>query len=268
MLRSAAIVPIKRRLREWVLCDSLRHNFPALRGGAGNERPDDDEHDCCASFFLHSFFLCVSSTSSTSSFSMASGLTETAPAGSLSDPFPPSYSTGPFTWATPLFISPTTLLSIITLFALGRYLQTRTNPWVDSSSGLDSRQRRLSSLSKLIIAIALTVTVTFLADAAILVTRALVDGHWTSSVLAYYIAVSWLAWVVNFVSLTDEVYKFGDWTWVQYAFWMTAALCDTLVGWLWLVALLRPRPGTFALILLSCLSLFLLVHIFTVRYYL
>lgn len=199
---------------------------------------------------------------------MASGLTETAPAGSLSDPFPPSYSTGPFTWATPLFISPTTLLSIITLFALGRYLQTRTNPWVDSSSGLDSRQRRLSSLSKLIIAIALTVTVTFLADAAILVTRALVDGHWTSSVLAYYIAVSWLAWVVNFVSLTDEVYKFGDWTWVQYAFWMTAALCDTLVGWLWLVALLRPRPGTFALILLSCLSLFLLVHIFTVRYYL
>ncbi|KAI7849527.1 hypothetical protein BDC45DRAFT_573904 [Circinella umbellata] len=80
--------------------------------------------------------------------------------------------------------------------------------------------------------------------AAVLTARAFIERQWTSSVLAYYIGVSWLAWSIGLLCLTDETYKFGEWNWVQYVFWMAAALGETMVGWLWTVGMLRPKPGT------------------------
>ena len=161
-----------------------------------------------------------------------------ADTGSTSNPFPPSYSAGPFTWATPFFTTPTALLTVIIIFGFGRYLATQGTSWLDSSG-----RPRLAPLSRLIIAISVTILVTFLADAAVLTARAFIERQWTSSVLAYYIGVSWLAWTISLVCLTDETYKYGEWNWVQYIFWMAAALGETMVGWLWTVGMLRPKPG-------------------------
>lgn len=161
-------------------------------------------------------------------------------ASQQASPFPPYYSPGPLTWATPFFTTPTALLVLAAVFGLGRYLQTRATPWQEPNH---SSRRRLDPLSKLIVALALTIVVTFLGDAGVVVARALFESSWTSSVFAYYIGVSWLAWVLSLVSLTDETYKYGEWTWVQYTFWMAAFLGETMVAWLWAVGMLRPRPG-------------------------
>ncbi|KAI9251944.1 hypothetical protein BDA99DRAFT_444174 [Phascolomyces articulosus] len=106
-----------------------------------------------------------------------------------------------------------------------------------------------------------TILVTFLADAVVLTARAFIEHQWTSSVLAYYIAVSWLSWTIGMVCLTDETYKFGEWNWVQYIFWMAAALGETMVGWLWTVGMLRPKPGT-----IFSLYDYIFLGIFIVRY--
>ncbi|KAI8137554.1 hypothetical protein BJV82DRAFT_634815 [Fennellomyces sp. T-0311] len=160
-------------------------------------------------------------------------------AGLTSSPFPPFYSVGPITWATPFFITPTALLTVIILFGFGRYLTTRGNPWHSAET-----RPRLTPLSRLIVAVTMTILLTFLADGAVLTTRAIVEKQWTSSVLAYYIGISFLAWAISFICVTDETFKFGEWNWVQYLFWMAAALGETLVGWLWTVGMLRPKPGT------------------------
>lgn len=165
-----------------------------------------------------------------------------AQGGGTASPFPPYYSAGPFTWKTPLFISPTALLAVIIILGHARYMQTRANPWLDTS-GQSQRRLRLSALSKLIVAISLTILMSFLGEAAVLVTQAILESYWTSTVLAYYIAISWLAWAISLAYLTDEIHKFTDWNWVQYAFWMAAAFGDTVVGWLWAVGILRPKAG-------------------------
>ncbi|KAI9314851.1 hypothetical protein BX666DRAFT_1964047 [Dichotomocladium elegans] len=164
--------------------------------------------------------------------------------GSSSSPFPPIYSAGPLTWATPLFATPTALLVVVILFGLGRYItNTHAYPWIDADAP-GSARKHLTPLARLVVAASVTVVVTFLADAFVFVTRAILDRHWTSSVLAYYIGVSWLAWVIALVCVADETHKFGVWSWVQYIFWMAAALGETTVAWLWTVAFVRPNPGT------------------------
>ncbi|KAI7877716.1 hypothetical protein K492DRAFT_150187 [Lichtheimia hyalospora FSU 10163] len=161
-----------------------------------------------------------------------------------SSPFPPNYSAGPLTWTTPLFLTPTALLVGIILFGLGRYLLiTRGYPWIDADAPGATR-RHLSPLSRLVVAISITIVLTFLAEAIVFATRAFMEHHWTSTVLAYYIGISWLAWMIGLMCVADETHKFGAWSWVQYMFWILAGLGETMVGWLWLVGLLRPRPGT------------------------
>lgn len=158
------------------------------------------------------------------------------------NPFPPIYSAGPLTWETPLFITPTALLSLIAFLGLGRYLSTRSHPLFVDSARL-SRQRRLTALSKLVLAMSITILLTFMVDAGIFTARAILDKHWTSTVLAYYIGVSWLAWIFGLMGMIHEAHNFGRWSWVQYTFWMTATLGESLIAWLWFVAFLSPRTG-------------------------
>lgn len=167
-----------------------------------------------------------------------------------SSPFPPNYSAGPLTWTTPLFLTPTALLVGIILFGLGRYLLiTRGYPWIDADTPGATR-RHLSPLSRLVVAVSITIVLTFLAEAIVFATRAFMEHHWTSTVLAYYIGISWLAWMIGLMCVADETHKFGAWSWVQYMFWILAALGETMVGWLWLVGLLRPRPGMMMMIVI------------------
>lgn len=154
------------------------------------------------------------------------------------DLFPPHYSSDGFVWSTPFVIGPSILLGIIVLFGLPRYLHNRfheasTNP------------RPLSAFSKFIVFLALIITTTFLIDAIVIVARAIVEDLWTSSVLAYYIGVSWSAWTLSLGALADETQKFSQWYWVQYLFWIIAVLNETFVGWLWMMGVLKPVPGKY-----------------------
>lgn len=158
------------------------------------------------------------------------------------NPFPPIYSAGPLTWETPLFLTPTALLSVIAILGLGRYLSTRSHPLFLDAARLRQR-RRMTALSKLVLAMSITILMTFMVDAGVFTARAILDKHWTSTVLAYYIGVSWLAWIFGLMTMTHEAHNFGRWSWVQYIFWMTATLGESLIAWLWLVAFLSPRTG-------------------------
>ncbi|KAI9315947.1 hypothetical protein BX666DRAFT_2028189 [Dichotomocladium elegans] len=158
-----------------------------------------------------------------------------------SSPFPPIYSAGPLTWETPLFLTPTALLSLVIFAGLVRCLFTRDVSWVEAGG---RGRMRLSPLSRLAVAVSITVQLTFVAEAIVFATRAVLDKHWTSTVLAYYIGMSWIAWLVSLIWMTDEAHKYGRWSWVQYVFWLAVAAGETLVGYLWLIGFLRPRAGT------------------------
>lgn len=158
-------------------------------------------------------------------------------------PFPPFYSSGVFTFSTPLFFTPTILLGFVVTVGLLRYLHTKNTAWQDISSPLISPDRRLSPLSRLIIAISCLVTVSFLLDTLVVVTRVFVDEGSLSITFIYYIVTSWLAWVISLVCLVDESHKFSTWHWLQYTFFAMAAAGETLVAWLWIVSVYKPRPG-------------------------
>lgn len=175
---------------------------------------------------------------------MLSSLIESSDGGGFF-PFPPFYSSGLIFYSTPLFFTPTILLAFVLLVGSLRYLQTKHVPWQDISSPLVSPDRRLSPLSRLIVVLSSLVTVTFLLDALVVVIRVFLDEGSLSVMLVYYIAISWLAWVISLVCLLDESHKFSKWYWLQYTFFAMAAVGETCVAWLWLVGVYRPRPGNY-----------------------
>ncbi|KAI8327030.1 ABC transporter type 1, transmembrane domain-containing protein, partial [Choanephora cucurbitarum] len=140
--------------------------------------------------------------------------------------FPPSYSVDQFTWSSPFVIGPSILLGVF------------------SSNGSSIINRRLTAFSKFLVFLCFVVVFTLIADATVIVTRAILEQYWTSSVLAFYIGISWLAWALSLFALADETQQFGKWYWTQYLFWILAVVSDTLVGWLWTMAILKPEPNT------------------------
>jgi ATP-binding cassette subfamily B (MDR/TAP) protein 6 len=158
-------------------------------------------------------------------------------------PFPPFYSSGLFIFSTPLFITPTVLFLFVSVVGLYRYLKTKSVPWQDISSPLVTPNRRLSPLSRLIVALSCLVTVTFLIDTVVVVTRVILDEGSLSIMLLYYIAFSWFAWVISLVCLIDESHKFSKWYWLQYTFYAMAVTGETCVAWLWASSVYNPRPG-------------------------
>jgi hypothetical protein len=166
-------------------------------------------------------------------------------------PYPPHYSAGMFTWQSPFFVSSTVLLTFILVAGIGRFLLTKDyldRPRLSPNGillGGPETFRRASALSKLIIVLCLVVITTLVGDAIVLVARALIDGHWTSTVLAYYILSSFLAWNLQLATAADETRKFLTWSWVQYTFWFAAALTETLIAWMWAIGVFKPRDGKF-----------------------
>ncbi|KAL0088954.1 hypothetical protein J3Q64DRAFT_1732499 [Phycomyces blakesleeanus] len=161
--------------------------------------------------------------------------------------YPPYYSAGPFDWATPFFLSSTTLLVLITVLGLARYIQTRDSPWIDVDSlpaSLPVNRQRLAAFPKLIVYMSYAILFSYLGDAAVIISRVLFDGKFISGVFAYYVGTSWLAWAASQTCLWDETQKFGEWHGTQYAFWVAAAIGETTVGWLWAMAIYHPEPGT------------------------
>ncbi|KAI8053117.1 uncharacterized protein B0P05DRAFT_479739 [Gilbertella persicaria] len=134
-------------------------------------------------------------------------------------------------FSTPLFIAPTLLFLFVTLVGFIRNRKTKDVNWQDISA---TPNRRLSAFSKSIIVLASFVPFFFLLDVAVLVARVLLEENGQPSMmLAYYIVLSWLAWVVSLVCLMDESHKFSRWYWLQYTFFALAFLAETSVGWLW-----------------------------------
>lgn len=158
-------------------------------------------------------------------------------------PFPPFYSSGLFIFSTPLFITPTVLFLFVSVVGLYRYLKIKSVPWQDISSPLVTPNRRLSPLSRLIVALSCLVTVTFLLDTVVVVTRVILDEGSLSVMLLYYVAFSWFAWVISLVCLIDESHKFSKWYWLQYTFYAMAVAGETCVAWLWASSVYNPRPG-------------------------
>ncbi|CAO0792064.1 unnamed protein product [Mucor circinelloides] len=156
-------------------------------------------------------------------------------------PFPP-YING-FSYTTPFFFTPTTLLAFVSVIGLCRYLHTKQVTWQDISSPLVSPDRRLSPLSKLIVYMCCLITMSYLLDTAVVVAQVFIQGD-LSTILVYYIGVSWLAWTVSLLCLMDESHKFSKWHWLQYTFFALATLGETIIAWLWTVGIYKPRPGT------------------------
>lgn len=164
-------------------------------------------------------------------------------------PYPPHYSAGIFTWQSPFFVSSTVLLTFILVAGIGRFLLTKDyldQPRMAPNGillGGPETFRRASALSKLIIVLSLVVIATLVGDAIVLVARALIEGHWTSTVLAYYIIISFLAWNIQLATAADETRKFLTWSWVQYTFWLAAVMTETLIAWIWAIGIFKPRDG-------------------------
>lgn len=164
-------------------------------------------------------------------------------------PYPPNYSSGIFTWQSPYFITSTALFTFILVAGIGRFLLTKdylSGPRLAPNAiilGGPQAFRAASALSKLILVLCFIVITTFVGDAAVIVVRALANGHWTSSVLAYYTFVSVTAWALLLATATDETRKFLQWSWVQYTFWFASALTETAIAWMWAMGILKPRDG-------------------------
>lgn len=169
-------------------------------------------------------------------------------------PFPPFYSSGVFTFSTPLFLTPTILLGFVVAVGFFRFLHTKNTAWQDISRPVTSPDKKLSPLSRLIIALSCFVTVTYLVDTLVIVTRVLADEGVMPATFIYYVVSSWFAWVISIICLVDETHKFSAWHWLQYTFFAMAAAGETLVGWLWIVSVYKPRPGKlFIFLKLHCI---------------
>jgi ATP-binding cassette subfamily B (MDR/TAP) protein 6 len=156
--------------------------------------------------------------------------------------YPPFYSSHAFAFSSPWFIAPTILISYILLCGGTRYLQIRHNPlFSNGNHSSSSSLARLSSLGKLVALLSIIVTFSFVVDAAVIVLRVFIEGTWTSVTLSYYIVTSYLAWTLSLILLTQETQAFGQWYWIQYAFWILATLTDCSVGWLWALGLKYSR---------------------------
>ncbi|KAG2210102.1 hypothetical protein INT46_010307 [Mucor plumbeus] len=161
------------------------------------------------------------------------------------NPFPPFYSIDEFIWSTPFVYGPTLLLIILITFGVPRYYHN-----------INKQSTNLSSWSKFITFSCLIVSITFVFDSIVFVTRAITEQYWTSTVLAYYIAVSWLSWSLCIIALVNEAQlNQNHWYWIPYLFWFLAIAMETVVGWYWLMGIIKPLPE-WIIFLLSIIYLF------------
>ncbi|RIA92197.1 hypothetical protein C1645_710937 [Glomus cerebriforme] len=142
-------------------------------------------------------------------------------------------------FSVPLFLFvPISLLSYIILFGTYRLVKLRTieyNPLID--------RRRLSPLSRIIYGISGFILLSYLADCAVIIIRALASKVWTSNDIVFYDVGSWAAWVLNLSLMVYERKKLGKWSSVNYCFYFLSLFTDSLVFYYWINQLRSNKPG-------------------------
>ncbi|CAI2173840.1 5309_t:CDS:10 [Funneliformis geosporum] len=145
------------------------------------------------------------------------------------------------TWFSlyPLFlIVPISLLSFITLFGTYRLVLLRKRDYIPLAY-----RHRLSPLSRIIYGISGFVTLTYLADCAIIIFRALESRIWTSSYIVFYDVGSWTAWVLNLLLMIYERKKLGKWSSINYCFYILSLFTESLIFYYWIIQFKSKKPG-------------------------
>lgn len=141
----------------------------------------------------------------------------------------------------PLFLFvPVSLLSFIILFGTYRLVKLRTieyNPLID--------RRRLSPLSRIIYGTSGFILLSYLADCAVIIIRALESKVWTSNYIVFYEVGSWAAWVLNLSLMVYERKKLGKWSSVNYCFYFLSLSAESLIFHYWITHFISNNPGMY-----------------------
>ncbi|CAO3628668.1 unnamed protein product [Cunninghamella blakesleeana] len=157
--------------------------------------------------------------------------TEMAILSSTTPSYPPYYSSSEtISFTSPLFFTPTILFIFIFISGLFRYIQTYDAKSLNNDRATEYQS---SALAKLISLLPFILSLTFIGDAIVLISRVFIESTWTSFTLAYYICLSYVAWTLSVILATYEIQLFGHWQIVQYFFWFMATFLDLTIGWLW-----------------------------------
>ncbi|PKC10833.1 hypothetical protein RhiirA5_413840 [Rhizophagus irregularis] len=139
----------------------------------------------------------------------------------------------------PLFLFvPVFLLSFIIFFGTYRLVKLRTieyNPLID--------RRRLSPLSRIIYGTSGFILLSYLADCAVIIVRALESKVWTSNYIVFYEVGSWAAWVLNLSLMVYERKKLGKWSSVNYCFYFLSLSAESLIFHYWITHFISNKPG-------------------------
>jgi hypothetical protein len=150
---------------------------------------------------------------------------------------PPSETTWFSLYNLFLFV-PVFLLSYIILFGIYRLVRLRKverNPLIE--------RQRLSPLSRLIYVISGFILLSYLADCAVIIIRALESKVWTSNYIVFYDVGSWAAWVLNLLLMIYERKKLGKWSSVNYCFYLLSLFTESLVFNYWINQFRSTKPG-------------------------
>jgi ATP-binding cassette subfamily B (MDR/TAP) protein 6 len=148
--------------------------------------------------------------------------------------FLPSYTTNGDIWKSPFFFSPTLLLLYIAIICL--YSSYRAPYQPDNTPNTQNRNSKL--LFKLVFFFSCLISLTLLTDIMVIIARLMKDKMLTP-VLGYYSSMSFLIWISNTYYLMKKANKFSMWQTFQSSFYGLAIIGETMIGWLWLMAMMQ-----------------------------
>ncbi|RIB18679.1 hypothetical protein C2G38_2085056 [Gigaspora rosea] len=147
-----------------------------------------------------------------------------------------------------MIIYPSFLLLYIIIFGLYRYFTFLRN--LPAYFLLDDNRqirRRLTPLIRTIYGFSNIILLSYLADCAAVMIRALESKTWTSTVIIFYEVVCLIAWFLNMCLMALERQNFGKWSWVNYLFYWISLTGETLIFYLWFLEF-NAKSGQFATI--------------------
>ncbi|KAI8967289.1 hypothetical protein BDF20DRAFT_240548 [Mycotypha africana] len=162
----------------------------------------------------------------------------------------------PYGWPAIFVCGPTVLLaSSIALFTLSIVRYRSQILKTEQQIQRPVKNTSLSIFSKFIIILCCFVLFTYIADAVVIITHAIITPNNTNentitvAIFSYYIIASWFAWVFNLISFIVngkrlKMQSDDHASWIQQQiFWIEVIGIDSLVGWCWLSYGLTLKPG-------------------------
>ncbi|KAI8068211.1 hypothetical protein BC940DRAFT_238091 [Gongronella butleri] len=126
----------------------------------------------------------------------------------------------PLDWVT--LGASTTLVAYATLFASSRAVVTRQAAWALAP---------WPPLVRLVLLVHGLVSITFVAQAIVIVVQVHMHHHAWTPRLIYPIIASFAAWTIVLWAAIDDMYKFAKLHWTAYTFWVLAAAAETAIVW-------------------------------------